>query len=35
MTCETPIAFLIFRRPDPTAKLFEAIRKVKPKKLSA
>jgi hypothetical protein len=30
---ETPITFIIFKRPDTTAKVFEAIRQVKPKKL--
>ena len=33
MTCETPIAFLIFRRPDLTARVFEAIRQAQPHKL--
>ncbi len=33
MHCETPIAFFIFRRPDLTAQVFEAIRQAKPKKL--
>ena len=31
--CKTPIAFLIFRRPDLTSQVFESIREVKPKKL--
>jgi len=30
---ETPVLFLIFNRPDTTAKVFGAIRKAKPKKL--
>lgn len=30
---KTPIAFLIFRRPDLTAKVFEAIRQVQPRQL--
>lgn len=30
---ETPIAFIIFNRPDTTQKVFEEIRKAKPKKL--
>ncbi|OBQ19589.1 MAG: hemolytic protein HlpA-like protein [Anabaena sp. WA113] len=33
MSCETPIAFFIFRRPDLTTQVFEAIRQAKPKKL--
>ena len=33
MSCQTPIAFLIFRRPDLTAKVFEAIRQAQPHKL--
>jgi hypothetical protein len=33
MKCHTPIVFLIFRRPDLTAKVFEAIRQAKPQKL--
>ena len=33
MPCETPIVFLIFRRPDLTAQVFETIRQAKPKKL--
>ncbi|WP_019503772.1 hypothetical protein [Pleurocapsa sp. PCC 7319] len=30
---KTPVAFIIFKRPDTTEKVFEAIRKVKPPKL--
>ena len=30
---ETPVAFIIFNRPDTTAKVFEAIRQAKPSKL--
>lgn len=30
---DTPVVFLIFRRPDLTAQVFEAIRQAKPKKL--
>lgn len=30
---ETPITFIIFKRPDTTIKVFETIRKIKPKKL--
>ena len=30
---DVPILFLIFRRPHTTAKVFEKIKKVKPKKL--
>ncbi|QDZ40715.1 glycosyltransferase family 2 protein [Euhalothece natronophila Z-M001] len=30
---ETPVIFIIFNRPDTTAKVFEAIRQAKPKKL--
>ena len=30
---ETPITFIIFKRPETTAKVFERIRQVKPKKL--
>jgi hypothetical protein len=30
---DTPVVFLIFRRPDLTARVFEAIRQAKPKKL--
>ena len=30
---KTPVAFLIFNRPDTTAKVFEAIRQAKPPKL--
>lgn len=33
MPCETSIVFLIFRRPDLTSKVFEAIRQAQPKKL--
>jgi hypothetical protein len=33
MRCQTPIVFIIFRRPEVTAKVFEAIRQAKPKKL--
>ncbi|MCA6595316.1 MAG: glycosyltransferase family 2 protein [Pseudanabaena sp. M046S1SP1A06QC] len=33
MTCNTPIVFLIFRRPDLTSQVFEAIRQTRPKKL--
>ena len=33
MPCETPIVFLIFRRPDLTSKVFEAIRQAQPKQL--
>ncbi|MBD2230083.1 hemolytic protein HlpA-like protein [Phormidium tenue] len=33
MPCSTPVAFLIFRRPDLTARVFEAIRQAQPKKL--
>jgi hypothetical protein len=33
MSCSTPIAFLIFRRPDLTARVFEAIRQAKPQQL--
>jgi hypothetical protein len=33
MPCETPIALLIFRRPDLTSQVFEAIRQAQPKKL--
>lgn len=33
MACNTPIIFLIYRRPDLTAKVFEAIRQAKPTKL--
>jgi hypothetical protein len=29
----TPVAFLIFNRPDTTARVFEAIRQAKPPKL--
>lgn len=29
----TPVAFIIFKRPDTTQKVFEAIRTAKPKKL--
>jgi hypothetical protein len=30
---DTPILFLVFNRPDPTRKVFETIRKIKPKQL--
>lgn len=30
---QTPVAFIIFKRPDTTARVFEAIRQVKPPKL--
>ncbi|MBE7382489.1 MAG: glycosyltransferase family 2 protein [Leptolyngbya sp. SIO1E4] len=30
---ETPVVFIIFKRPETTQKVFEAIRRVKPKKL--
>jgi hypothetical protein len=33
MPCETPIALFIFRRPDLTFQVFEAIRQAQPKKL--
>ena len=33
MVLKTPIVFLIFRRPDLTAQVFETIRQAKPKKL--
>jgi len=33
MPCYTPVIFFIFRRPDLTAKVFEAIRKAQPTKL--
>lgn len=33
MAFETPILFIIFNRPDNTRKVFEAIRKIRPKKL--
>jgi hypothetical protein len=33
MNIKTPVAFLIFNRPDTTAKVFEAIRQAKPPKL--
>lgn len=33
MALETPVAFLIFKRPDTTEKVFQAIREAKPKKL--
>ncbi len=33
MPCSTPVVFLIFRRPDLTARVFEAIRQAQPKKL--
>ncbi len=30
---KTPVAFIIFKRPDTTEKVFEAIRQAKPRKL--
>lgn len=30
---KTPVAFIIFKRPDTTERVFDAIRKVKPPKL--
>ncbi len=33
MPCSTPVIFLIFRRPDLTAQVFEAIRQAQPTKL--
>ncbi len=33
MTCKTPVIFLIFRRPDLTARVFEVIRQAQPTKL--
>jgi hypothetical protein len=33
MSLKTPVAFLIFKRPDTTERVFQAIRKAKPKKL--
>jgi len=33
MSLSTPVAFIIFKRPDTTKKVFEAIRQAKPKKL--
>lgn len=33
MPCSNPIVFLIFRRLDLTARVFEAIRQAQPKKL--
>jgi 2-polyprenyl-3-methyl-5-hydroxy-6-metoxy-1,4-benzoquinol methylase len=33
MSLDTPVALLIFNRPEPTAKVFEVISKVKPKTL--
>jgi GT2 family glycosyltransferase len=30
---KTPVVFIIFNRPDTTAKVFEAIRQAKPPKL--
>ena len=33
MSLSTPVAFLIFKRPDTTKKVFNAIRQAKPKKL--
>jgi len=31
--CKTPVLFLVFNRPDVTARVFEAIRQVKPPRL--
>jgi hypothetical protein len=33
MSCSTPVVFLVFRRPDLTARVFEAIRQAQPTKL--
>lgn len=33
MSCKTPVAFIVFRRPDLTARVFEAIRQARPEKL--
>ena len=33
MTCSSPVVFLIFRRPDLTALVFEAIRQAQPTQL--
>ena len=33
MFCKTPVAFLIFRRPDLTARVFETIRQAQPRQL--
>ena len=33
MSLSTPVAFIIFNRPDPTKRVFEAIRQAKPKQL--
>ena len=33
MSLDTPVAFLIFKRPDTTERVFQAIREAKPKKL--
>jgi hypothetical protein len=33
MSLDTPVAFLIFKRPDTTEKVFQAIREAQPKKL--
>lgn len=33
MSCSTPVIFLIFRRPDVTVQVFEAIRQAQPAKL--
>lgn len=33
MPCTTPVVFLIFRRPDLTARVFEAVRQAQPTKL--
>jgi hypothetical protein len=33
MSCSTPVAFIIFNRPDVTEKVFQAIRQAQPRKL--
>lgn len=33
MVCSVPVVFIIFRRPEPTARVFEAIREAKPRHL--
>jgi len=33
MSCKTPVVFIIFRRPDLTVQVFEAIRQARPEKL--
>lgn len=33
MSCKTPVVFIIFRRPDLTKQVFEAIRQARPEKL--